>query len=131
MESDMKWVPREYWIKENVKLVSFKTNKFKTAVFKLSMASPMAASAKETAMFSLMINVLRSGSEKYPEKEDIIKRLNDLYDASCSIGGFASGDNRILEISADMQASKIAEIDEVVLEYFNGEQTLTIQKIRL
>ncbi len=98
----MKWVPKEHLINENVNLISFKTDKFKTAIFKLSMVSPMAADAKETAMFSLMINFLRSGTEKYPEKEDIIKRLNDLYDASCSIGGFASGDNRILEISSEM-----------------------------
>lgn len=98
----MKWVPKEHLINENVNLISFKTDKFKTAIFKLSMVSPMAADAKETAMFSLMINILRSGSEKYPEKEDIIKRLNDLYDASCSIGGFASGDNRILEISSEI-----------------------------
>ena len=48
--------------------------------------------------------------------------LSDVMEVSPSVA---------VEISADMQASKIAEIDEVVLEYFNGEQTLTIQKIRL
>ena len=110
----MKWVPKEHQIKENVKLISFKTNKFKTAIFKLSMVSPMAADAKETAMFSLMINVLRSGTEKYPEKEDIIKRLNDLYDASCSIGGFASGDNRILEISSEMLDDRFSSDESII-----------------
>ena len=79
------------------------------------MVSPMAADAKETALFSLMINLLRSGSEKYPEKEDIIKRLNDLYDASCSIGGFASGDNRILEISSEMLEERFSS-DGSILE---------------
>ena len=110
----MEWVPKEHLINENVKLISFKTNKFKTAIFKLSMVSPMKSNAKETAMFSLMINVLRSGTEKYPEKEDIIKRLNDLYDASCSIGGFASGDNRILEISSEFLDDRFSPEESIV-----------------
>ena len=102
----MKWVPEKHHINQTTKLISYKTNKFKTAILKLSMVAPMEANAKESALFSLMINVLRSGTEKYPEKEDIIKRLNNLYDASCSIGGYASGDNRILEISSEMLDDK-------------------------
>ncbi len=118
----MNWVPKEHLINENVKLISFKTDKFKTATFKLSMVSPMRVDAKEAAMFSLMINVLRSGTDKYPEKEDIIKRLNDLYDASCSIGGFASGDNRILEISSEFLDDRFSfeeSIVEGVMEVMN------------
>ena len=111
----MKWVPKEHLIDKNVKLIAFNTNKFKTAIFKLSIVSPMSANAKEMAMFSLLVNLLRSGSEKYPEKEDIIKRLNDLYDASCSIGGFASGDNRILEISSEMLEERFSS-DGSILE---------------
>jgi predicted Zn-dependent peptidase len=79
----------------------------------------MEANPKETAMFSLMINVLRSGTEKYPEKEDLIKRLNHLYDASCAIGGYASGDNRILEISSEMLDDRFSS-DESIIEGVMG-----------
>lgn len=115
----MNWVPCKHQINENVKLIAFKTDKFKTAILKLSMVAPMELDAKGTAMFSLMINLLRSGTEKYPEKEDIIKRLNDLYDASCSIGGYASGDNRILEISSEMLDERFSS-EESILEGVMG-----------
>ena len=98
----MNWVSEKHQINENVELTSFKTDKFKTAVLKLSMIAPASNNRRESARFALLVNLLRSGTEKYPEKEDIIKRLNELYDASCSIGGYASGDNRILEISSEM-----------------------------
>ena len=110
----MKWVPEKHHINQNTKLISYKTDKFKTAILKLSMVSPMAADAKDAALFSLMINLLRSGTEKYPEKEDLIKRLNDLYDASCSIGGYASGDNRILEISSEMLDDKFSSFESIL-----------------
>jgi predicted Zn-dependent peptidase len=115
----MNWVPCKHQINENVRLISFKTDKFKTAILKLSMVAPMEFDAKDAAMFSLMINLLRSGTEKYPEKEDLIKRLNDLYDASCSIGGYASGDNRILEISSEMLDERFSS-DESILEGVMG-----------
>ena len=67
---------------------------------------PADSDDKSTALFGLMVNLLRSGTEKYPERADIIKRLNDLYDSSCSIGGFASGENKILEISSEMLSDK-------------------------
>ena len=110
----MIWVPEKHQINQNTKLIAFKTDKFKTAVLKLSMVAPMTADARDAALFSLMINILRSGTEKYPEKEDIIKRLNDLYDASCSIGGYASGDNRILEISSEMLDDRFSSFESIV-----------------
>ena len=111
----MNWVPEKHRIKNNIDLISFKTEKFKTATLKLSMVSSMRRNAEEAALFSLMINVLRSGTEKFPEKEDLIKRLNDLYDASCSIAGYVSGDNRILEISAEFLDERFAG-DESILD---------------
>ena len=110
----MNWVPGKHQINDNVDLIAFKTDKFKTAILKLSMVSPMKSDAKDASMFSLMINLLRSGTEKYPEKEDIIKRLNDLYDASCSIGGYASGDNRILEISSEMLDERFSPNESII-----------------
>ena len=109
----MDWVSEKHRINENVELTSFKTNKFKTAVLKLSLITPASSDKRESAKFSLLVNLLRSGTEKYPEKENIIKRLNELYDASCSIGGYASGDNRILEISSEMLDEKFS-LDESI-----------------
>ncbi len=115
----MKWVPEKHQINDSTELIAFKTEKFKTAILKLSMVAPMTTDPTDTAMFSLMINILRSGTEKYPEKEDLIKRLNDLCDASCSIGGYASGDNRILEISSEMLDERFFA-DESILEGVMG-----------
>ena len=109
----MNWVPCKHQIREDIDLITFKTDKFKTAVLKLSMVAPMKLSDKEAALFSLMINTLRGGTEKYPEKEDIIKRLNDLYDASCSIVGYVSGDNRILEISAEFLDDRFSSEESI------------------
>lgn len=109
----MNWVLEEHQVKDNIYLTAFKTNKFKTAVLKLSLVATASGGENDAAMFSLMVNILRSGSEKYPEKEDIIKRLNDLYDASCSIGGYASGDNRILEISAEMLEERFSSLESI------------------
>ena len=92
-------------------LAAFYTDKFKSDILKLSIVMPAETDDKSIALFALMINLLRSGSEKYPERSDIIKRLNDLYDSSCSIGGFASGENKIFEISSEMLSDK----------YCNGE----------
>lgn len=109
----MNWVPEKYQVNDNVYLNVFKTDKFKTAVLKLSLVAPATGGEDDAAKFSLMVNLLRSGSEKYPEKEDIIKRLNDLYDASCSIGGYASGDNRILEISSEMLEERFSSFESI------------------
>lgn len=96
-------------IRDGMTLSAMKTNKFKTGILKLSVALPSGEKERDTALFALMINVLRCGTEKYPEKADIIKRLGDLYDATCSIGGYASGDNRILEISSEMLSDRFSD----------------------
>ena len=95
------------------KLKYYHTDRFKTSVLKLSVALPSDNDPKNTALFSLMINLLKSGTERYPEKSDIIKRLNDLYDASCSVGGYASGDNRIFEISAEMLSDRFSADESI------------------
>jgi predicted Zn-dependent peptidase len=74
---------------------------------------PAELDDKSIALFALMVNLLRSGCEKYPERADIIRRLNDLYDSSCSIGGFASGENKIFEISSEMLADRYCEGESV------------------
>ena len=55
---------------EGLDLSSMKTDKFKTAVFKLSIAMPATVDEMDTALFALMVNVLKCGTEKYPEKDD-------------------------------------------------------------
>ena len=112
-------------IRDGINLFTLKTDKFKTSVLKLSIAFPSNADDRETALFSLMINVLRCGTERYPEKSDIIKRLGDLYDASCSMGGYASGDNRILEISSEMLSDRFSSEESIL----NGVTELMDQLI--
>ena len=103
----------------------YRTDRFKTDVLKLSIALPCECDEKSTALFGLMINMLRNGTEKYPEKSDIIKRLNDLYDSSCSAGGFASGDNMILELSSEMLSESFTNGERV----FDGVCELMYQML--
>ena len=93
-------------INQNMTLAAIRTDKFKAEILKLSIALPANRDALENACFCLLIHVLRSGCEGYPEKADIVCRLNDLYDASCSVSGYALGDNRIFEISADFLSQR-------------------------
>ena len=102
------------FIGDEIVLSALKTTKFKTAVLKLSIAMPASVDERDSALFALMINVLKCGTEKYPERSDIIKRLGDLYDASCSIGGYASGDNRILEISSEMLSDRFSDEGSII-----------------
>lgn len=111
----MEWAAEKHQINESVWLTSFKTDKFKTSVLKLSIVIPANEEENGSAKFSLLVNLLRSGTESYPEKEDIIKRLNELCDASCTIGGYASGDNSILEISSEMLDERFS-FDESIFD---------------
>ena len=95
-------------------LSAFYTDKFKNEVLKLGVAMPADTDEKGTALFSLMINLLRSGTEKYPERADIVRRLGDLYDSSCSIGGFSLGENKILEISSEMLSDRFVEGESIL-----------------
>jgi len=95
-------------------LSAFYTNKFKSEVLKLGVAMPADTDVKGTALFSLMINLLRSGTEKYPERADIVRRLGDLYDSSCSIGCFSLGENKILEISSEMLSDRFVEGESIL-----------------
>ena len=79
-----------------------------------------------------------------------LEKLSDKIRVSAKLGAFAKGNvvlkskngdaicdamevsqSNGVEISADIDSSKISEIDEVILEYFNSEHTLTIEKIKL
>ena len=95
-------------------LSAFYTDKFKNEVLKLGIAMPADKDEKGTALFSLMINLLRSGTEKFPERADIVRRLGDLYDSSCSIGGFSLGENKILEISSEMLSDRFIEGESIL-----------------
>lgn len=104
----MKYSFENCLISNGMKLSAFKTEKFKTSIVKLDIAAPSTADAEDCALFGLLVNVLKCGTERYPERSDIIKRLGDLYDASCSIGGYATGDNRIFEISAEVLSDRFS-----------------------
>ena len=100
-------------VSDGCTLSVFHTDKFKSDILKLSITMPADSDDKNTALFGLMVNLLRSGTEKYPERSDIIRRLNDLYDSSCSIGGFASGENKIFEISSEMLSDRFSDGESI------------------
>ena len=107
------FVKNELSTENGCKISAFYTDKFKTEILKLSITMPADKDEKGTALFALMVNLLRSGTTKYPDRSDIIRRLGDLYDSSCSIGGFASGENKILELSSEMLSDKFSDEESI------------------
>lgn len=110
----MKYLFEKRLISNGMALSACRTEKFKTCVVKLDIATPATADDEDCALFGLLVNVLKCGTERYPERSDIIKRLGDLYDASCSIGGYATGDNRIFEISAEVLSDRFSEGESIL-----------------
>lgn len=73
-------------------------DKFKTEQLTLYLAVPLKSMA-EASHYALLPHVLRRGSTKYPTNTAISRRLEELYSADLSTGGFKLGDRQILTFS--------------------------------
>ena len=81
-------------------LSSLETRRFKTEYLSISAVRPI--SAEETPMTSLLLSVLRRGSERYPSLQALNRRLDGLYGAELSIRNFYRGDYQVIGFSLDL-----------------------------
>ena len=77
---------------DGVELVSVRTDKFKTGVFSVSLAVPMAA---ETVTGNALLgDVLYRGSRTHPDIEAISRATDELYGASVGPGVRQRGESQ-------------------------------------
>ena len=93
-------IPKIYSVGQAVKLRVCRTEKFKTAMLSVSAVLPIRQ--ESVWMTTLLLSVLRRGTEKYPTLEDLNRRLDYLYGTELSIRNFYRGNNHVIGFSADL-----------------------------
>lgn len=107
-------------IKAGLTVNVINTDRFKTNYFSISFALPIT---KETAPLSALLpKVLMRGCEKYPDMEQISKRLDDLYAADLYPRVFGRGETQFFGLAAGMLKNRFAQdgtdIEAGVFELF-------------
>ncbi len=93
-------IPKMCDVAQGLKLRVFNTDKFKAGMLSLSAALPIHP---ETAYkTTLLLSVLRRGTEKYPTLAQINRRLDYLYGTELSIRNFYRGDMQVIGFSAEL-----------------------------
>ena len=92
--------PTVYRVSDGIALRVLSTDRFKAGMLSVSAVLPI--DRKKTPLTSLLLSVLRRGTEKYPSLAEINRRLDYLYGTVLSIRNFYRGDCQIIGFSADL-----------------------------
>ena len=87
-------------ISDGIVLRVLKTDRFKAGMLSVSVVLPI--DRKKTPLTSLLLSVLRRGTEKYPSLALLNQRLDYLFGTGLSIRNFYRGDCQIIGFSADL-----------------------------
>ena len=93
-------LPTVYRVSDGITLRVLETDRFKVGMLSVSAVLPI--DRNKTPLTSLLLSVLRRGTEKYPTLADINRRLDYLYGTELSIRNFYRGDSQIIGFSADL-----------------------------
>lgn len=85
-------------IAEKVRMVSVRTDKFKTSRIVVSMAVSMGENAAANA---LLVNLLKRSCRSYPDFTLLNRKLDELYGAVLGAGVSKTGDAQVLNLSID------------------------------
>ena len=96
-------IPKKYNIERGGTLSVCQTEKFKAGMLSVSLVLPIER--ESVWKTSLLLSVLRRGTEKYPTLSAINQRLDYLYGTELSIRNFYRGDSQIIGFSADILGS--------------------------
>jgi predicted Zn-dependent peptidase len=107
-------IPNVYSVNDAISLRVVSTDKFKTGMLSASAVLPIRR--EDVWLTSLLLSVLRRGTDKYPTLEALNRRLDFLYGTELSIRNFYRGDNQIIGFSAEL-------LDNAYLP--NGEDLLS------
>lgn len=91
-------MPEVRKIADRIRMVSVRTDKFKTSQIIVSMAVPMNENAAANA---LLVYLLKRSCKSYPDFTLLNRRLDELYGASLGAGILKTGDAQVLNISID------------------------------
>lgn len=83
-------------IAEKVRMVSVKTDKYKTSQIVVSMAVPIDDSLAANA---LLVYLLKRSCKSYPDFTLLNRKLDELYGASLGVGASKIGDAQVLSLS--------------------------------
>ncbi len=82
-------------IKKGVSLHKINTNKFKTNLYAVFIATPLKR--EDVTKNALITSILRRGSKNFPSQDLISKKLEEMYGASFDCGIEKTGDNQIIK----------------------------------
>lgn len=82
-------------IKKGVSLHKINTNKFKTNLYAVFIATPLKR--EDVTKNALITSILRRGSKNIPSQDLISKKLEEMYGASFDCGIEKAGDNQIIK----------------------------------
>lgn len=99
-------------IKKGVSLSVVKTDKFKTNLLTVNLLAPI--SADTASLNSLLTDVLKRGTEKYPDMQSLSKKQNELY-----------------SLGLNSYVSKRGEVHSVTFELSAIDDSYTFDKINL
>ena len=98
-------IPTRYPLACGGELSVCHTDKFKAGMLSVSLVLPI--DPQKAWLTSLLLSVLRRGTERYPTLAAINRRLDYLYGTELSIRNFYRGDCRIVGFSADLLGSGV------------------------
>lgn len=104
-------MPQVKTLAEQVRLVSVKTDSFKTSRIIVSMALPMD---EKMAANSLLIYLLKRSCKAYPDFSLLNGKLDELYGASLSAAVSKIGDSQVLSFSLTCLDDRFALTDESI-----------------
>ena len=103
-------IPTVYPIRQTLSLSVCRTEKFKSGMLSVSAVLPIRQ--ESVWKTSLLLSVLRRGTEKYPTLEALNRRLDYLYGTELSIRNFYRGDFQIIGFSAELLDASYLPRDE-------------------
>ncbi len=106
-------MPNVRMIAEQVRLLSVKTDRFKTGRISVSMALPMD---EKMAANSLLIYLLKRSCKEYPDFTLLNGKLDELYGASLSASVSKSGEAQVLTLSLACIDDRFALTDESIAQ---------------
>ena len=107
-------IPTFHQIAPELTLRAYPTEKFKAAMLSVSAVLPITR--ESACKTSLLLAVLRRGTEKYPNLAAINARLDYLFGTELSIRNFYRGDSQIIGFSADFLDTIYVPREEMLLE---------------
>ncbi len=93
-------IPNVYSVADGLSLRVCRTEKFKAGLLAVSVVLPIRR--EETYLTSLLLSVLRRGTEKYPTLAELNRRLDYLYGTELAIRNFYRGDCQIIGFAAEL-----------------------------